>query len=213
MIDIRKETYWGRFANGYDQGVDYIVGKEIQNVFNRKLSEEHDLGEVIELGCGTGYFTKTIAKNALHVLATDLSDEMLKEARTRLKRIQNIAIQKVDCENIPFPQQIFDTVVAINVLHFIENPDECLKESFRILKDGGLLLLADYTGYGMNWSNKIKLIFRFLKKCGKPPRYVQANLSPDDFNSLAVNTGFRVEKILLIGDKTKALYLRGRKWD
>ncbi len=211
MIEDKKETYWSRFAHGYDEGVEYIVGRTIQDEITRRLSEERNLGEVIELGCGTGYFTKTIAKNAVHVLATDLSDEMCEEAKIKLKRFQNISIKKVDCENIPFPPHRFDTVVAVNLLHFIKKPDVCLKESNRILKDNGSLLLADYTGYGMNWFNKIKLIFRFLKKCGKPPSYTQTNISPDSFNSMVIDAGFKVEEIQLIGDKTKALFLKGRK--
>jgi ABC-2 type transport system ATP-binding protein len=211
MFEGRKETYWGRFAQGYDEGVEYIVGNDIQKTIEQKLSEERKLGRVIELGCGTGYFTKTIAKNAVHVLATDLSDEMLQKARIRLKTYMNVGIQKIDCEDISFPSQRFDTVIAINVLHFIEKPDLCLKESYRILNDDGLLILADYTGYGMTRYNRLKLVSRFLRKCGKPPRYAQANLSPDDFSSSVVDTGFRVEEVQLIGTKTKALYLRGRK--
>jgi ABC-2 type transport system ATP-binding protein len=211
MIEEKKETYWSRFAEGYEEGVEYIVGTSIQNAITKKLSEERNLGKVLELGCGTGYFTKTISKNAEHVFATDLSDEMLQEARNKLEKYSNITIKKIGCENISFPQQSFDAVVAVNLLHFIEKPEVCLKESYRVLKDGGLLILVDYTGYGMNWFNRMKLIFRFLKMCGKPPAYTQAKLSPDGLKSLVKNAGFKIKDMQIIGDKTKALFLRGRK--
>jgi len=211
MIKHKKEKYWSKFAYDYEEGVEYIVGKAVNQAIIKRLSAEQELGEIIEFGCGTGYFTKAIAENAKHVTATDLSDEMLEEAKVKLKKYQNVTIEKADCENTSFSSEGFDTVFMVNVIHFIEDPHKCLQESHRILKDGGLLLLADYTGYGMTWFEKLKLGIRFLKKCGKPPRYAQTNLSPDKFNSLVESAGFKVEEVQLIGDKTKALYLKGRK--
>jgi ubiquinone/menaquinone biosynthesis C-methylase UbiE len=211
MSELKKEEYWGKFANDYDDGVDYIVGKDIQQEIIKRLSEEHNLGDVVEFGCGTGYFTKVIAKNAKDVIATDLSDEMLEVTRTQLKEFKNITIQKADCENVSFPSGKFDTIFMANVIHFIKNPPKALRESYRILKDKGLLLLVDYTGYSMKRFEKMKLGIRFIKKCGIPPRYFQTNLSPEELCSLAEVAGFKIEKIQLIGVKTKALYLKGRK--
>ncbi len=211
MTEDKQETYWSRFVHDYDEGTEYIVGRPIQQVMFRRLSKERNLGEVIEFGCGTGYFTKAIVKNADCVIATDLSDEILEEARAQLREYKNVALEKADCENTPFPSERFDTVVAVNVIHFIERPYACLEESYRILKDGGLLLLADYTGYGMKWLEKMKLGIKFLMRRGIPPRYFETNLSPNEFSSLVESADFKVEEVQLIGDKTKALYLKGRK--
>ena len=68
----------------YDQNQEFVVGKAILQAIASRLSEEDNLGEVLELGCGTGYFTKEIAKKAKSVIATDLSDTMLKIARTEV---------------------------------------------------------------------------------------------------------------------------------
>jgi ABC-2 type transport system ATP-binding protein len=211
LTELKKEKYWSSFAKDYDNGVNYIVGKDIQQKIIKLLSEELNMGEVIEFGCGTGYFTKIIAKNANHVTATDLSDEMLEEAKKKLKSYQNIKIKKADCENITSPSSKFNTVFMANVIHFIKNPDKALSESYRILKNEGLILLVDYTSYDMKWLDKVGLGMRFVSKCGIPPRHFQTHLTPYEFRSLVENAGFKIEKIQLIGDKTKALYLRGRK--
>lgn len=76
----RKEEYWSKFARTFEADQEYIAGKGNVQALVRKLHEEHDLKEVIEFGCGTGRFTKEIARNAKHILATDLSDEMLELA-------------------------------------------------------------------------------------------------------------------------------------
>ena len=207
----QEEEYWGKFAPTYDNDQEYIVGKAILQAITTRLHEECDLGEVIEFGCGVGYFTKAIAKNARHITATDLSDEMLEMARIQLQEFQNITIQKVSSEDTSFPSGRFDTVFMANLIHVVENPMKVFQESHQILKNGGLLLVVDFTGYGMNWFEKMKLGSRYLRKWGMPPRYARNNLSPDELISFAENVDFRIEEIELLGDRTKALYLRGRK--
>jgi len=208
---VHEETYWSRFARTFDEDQEHVVGKTILQAIDKRLSEERYLGDVIEFGCGTGYFTKLIVKKARHVIAADLSDEMLEMARIQLKEFQNITIQRANCEDTSFPSGRFDTVFMANLIHVVINPTKVLQESHQILKNGGLLLIIDFTGYSMNWFEKIKLGIRYLRKWGIPPRYAQNNLSPDKLASFVENVDFKVEKVQLIGDKTKALYLRGRK--
>ena len=210
MIE-QEEEYWGKFAPTYDNDQEYIVGKAILQAITTKLNEERDLGEVIEFGCGAGYFTKVIARKARHVIATDLSDRMLEVARVQLQKFQNITIQKANCEDTYFPSGRFDSVFMANLIHVVENPMNVFQESHQILRHGGLLLVVDFTGYGMNWFEKMKLGIRYLKKWGMPPRYAQHNLSPDELVSFVENIDFKVEEVRLLGDKTKALYLGGRK--
>jgi len=206
-----KEEYWSKFACTYSDDQDYVVGKTILQLIIKRLSEERDLGNVIEFGCGTGYFTKAIAKNAKHVIATDLSDEMLEMARVQLRELNNVTIQKADCENSSFPSGRFDSVLIANLIHVIKTPSNALQESYRVLKTGGLLLAVDYTGYSMNFFERMKLGIRYLKQLGIPPRHVRSKLSPDKFIFLMKSAGFKVDDVQLIGDKTKALYLKCRK--
>jgi len=106
-----REKYWSKFASTYGNDQEYVVGRAILQLIIHRLSKEHNLGDVIEFGCGTGYFTQVIAKNAKHVLATDLSDEMLEKAKITLKEFRNVTIQKTNCEDTSFPSGRFDTVL------------------------------------------------------------------------------------------------------
>jgi ubiquinone/menaquinone biosynthesis C-methylase UbiE len=211
MPDYRKEEYWSRFANNFDEEQTYVVGGAIQQTILERLSGESDLGELIELGCGAGFFTKVLAENTSHLMATDLSDEMLAVARTQLKDCQNVVVEKANCEKTDFPDGKFDSVFMANLVHVIENPSIVLQESYRIIKDGGLLIIVDYTGYGMKLFEMMKMGIRYFRKWGKPPGYSRGKLSPDELRSLVEGVGFKVEEVQLIGDKVKGLYLKGRK--
>ena len=83
-----------------------------------------DLGEVLELGCGAGYFTEAIALNAGHVFATDLSDELLARAEKRIQNRDMITIQKENCVSTSFASEKFDTVFMANLIHVIQKPSE-----------------------------------------------------------------------------------------
>jgi ubiquinone/menaquinone biosynthesis C-methylase UbiE len=211
MSDYKKEEYWSRFANTFDEDQTYVVGEPVQQAIVERLSGESGLGELIEFGCGAGFYTKVLAANASHVMATDLSDEMLAVARTQLKDLQNVTVEKADCEKTDFPDGRFGSVFMANLIHLIENPSITLQESYRILKDGGLLLIVNYTGYGMKLFEIMKMGIRFFRRWGKPPAYSKSKLSPDELCSLVESAGFKVEEVQLMGDKTKGLYLRGRK--
>jgi len=202
---------WSNVARTYISDQEYIVGKDLLHAIAEKLYGEGCLGDVVEFGCGSGYFTKIIAKNARQVIATDHSDEMLDMARIQLQGFQNITIQRADCEDTSFPSERFDTVFIANLIHVVENPLRVLQESYQILQDRGLLLVVDFTGYDMNRFEWMKMAVRYFRKWGMPPRHGRNRLSPEELVSFVEEVGFRTEKAELLGKRTKAIYLRGRK--
>ncbi len=210
MADETKEEYWSRFHATFDENQEYVVGKGLLDDVKENIKGLSDLGEVLELGCGTGNFTEVIAQNADHVFATDLSDELLEIARKRLDKIDNITFQKENCTSTSFTSNKFDTVLMANLIHVIENPSMALQESYRILKDDGLLIITSFTNQGMKPLEKIKLGFRFVKVWGKPPKYTHS-FSVESLGSLMESAGFSIEEAKILGDKTKALYLIGKK--
>jgi ubiquinone/menaquinone biosynthesis C-methylase UbiE len=211
MVERKEERYWSRFAHSYDRDGEYVVGKPILHAIEKKLSEERDLGDVVEFGCGTGYFTKAIARNAWHVVATDLSDEMLEVARDQLGEFQNVSIRKADCANTDFPAEGFDSVLIANLIHVIDDPAPCLQESHRILRNGGLLIAVDFTTYLMNAWSMMRLGLRYLKRWGMPSRHGRNNMSPEELGCLVESAGFSIKDVQLIEGESNLLYLRGLK--
>jgi ABC-2 type transport system ATP-binding protein len=205
------EAYWSRFAYTYDGDGEYVVGRPVIEAIVERLQRERHLGEVLELGCGTGFFTKAIAGNSDLVIATDLSEEMLEMAKRQLGELRNVRVERADCERTAYPTERFDSVFLANVLHVIDNPARCLEESYRVLKDGGLLLVVDFTLHGMQWFEKVKMGIRYLQRWGIPPREGRSDLSCEELARLVEPAGFAVDKAELIEAGSNALYLKGSK--
>jgi 2-polyprenyl-3-methyl-5-hydroxy-6-metoxy-1,4-benzoquinol methylase len=169
-----------------------------------------ELGEAAELGCGSGYFTETIARKCKSIVASDLSDTLLEVARTRLHEHPKVTIQKENCMETTFPPETFDSVFMANLIHVVETPGDAIRECHRILRSGGVIIIVTFTGCGMKLWEKIKMGARFSRAWGRPPSH-RYSLSPEQLTSMMEDAEFVVETSKLIGQRTKALYAVGRK--
>lgn len=204
------EDYWGRFSETYDRNQEYVVGRELLDEITGELNQLAELGEVVEFGCGTGYFTVAIAEKSTSVLATDLSDNLLEAAKTRLRNHSEVTVQKEDCLETSLMPESCNSVFMANLVHVLATPAKALEESSRILRSGGRIVIVTFTGHGMSLWQKIKMGVRFAKTWGKPPSSIRS-FSPEDVESMLQETGFVVEQSKLIGNRTKALFVVGRK--
>jgi ABC-2 type transport system ATP-binding protein len=210
LSDNMTEEYWSRFPDTYDEKMEYVVGRELRDAIAEELNRLPDLGELAELGCGTGIFTETIVERARNMVATDLSESLLAVARARIGDHPKVKIQKENCMATSFPSEGLDSVFMANLIHVIESPSALLEECYRILRAGGTLVIVTFTEQGMKPWEKVKMGLRFLKAWGKPPAHTHS-FSTESLASMMKDAGFAVRTSKVIGDNTKALYVIGQK--
>ena len=95
---------------------------------------------VLELGCGTGYFTRELARSGAEVIAVDVSPELLEIARA--DRYTNVCYEIQNACAMSYPDAVFDSVVGSSVLHHLEIK-EALREIYRVLKVGGTIYFTE----------------------------------------------------------------------
>ena len=210
LSDNVTEEYWSRFPDTYDKKMEYVVGKELRDEIVQELNRLPELGELVELGCGTGIFTETIVLKTKSMFATDLSDNLLAVARTRIGDHPKVTIQKENCMATSFPSETLDSIFMANLIHVVESPSTLLKECYRILRKNGTLVIVTFTDHGMKLWEKIKMGLRFVKSWGKPPSHTHS-FSPENLASMMKDAGFTIKTSKVIGNKTKALYIIGQK--
>jgi len=199
-----KEIYWSRFAEDFEARNTYVIGNSDMEIIKDCLAAQKNLGRVLELGCGNGTYSKIIAREADHVWATDLSDEMVSISKARLEQFGNITVEKENCFNLSYEKAYFDTVVMANLLHVIPDPEKALKECRRVLRPGGRMIVLSFTTMGMGFLQKVFMISRYLRTYGKPPGDAR-HLTPDTARSFLENTGFKVTRSSLIGSRIRAV--------
>jgi SAM-dependent methyltransferase len=126
----------------------------------------------LEIGCGTGSFSRLLAQKADQVFALDLSPEMIKIAKHRSAAYSNIHYQIVDVLAWDFPIERFDCIVSIATLHHL--PFELTLQRMELgLKPNGCLIVLDlYQTEGIRdllinlWATPLHLILK-LKNNGR----------------------------------------------
>jgi ubiquinone/menaquinone biosynthesis C-methylase UbiE len=96
----------------------------------------------LEIGCGTGGFARALAERFEHVLAFDLSPEMIRLARERSTQFPNLEFELTDICDRSLPDESFECIASIATLHHLPYAEILLKMK-AALKPGGVLLILD----------------------------------------------------------------------
>ena len=136
--------FWDRVAGVYD-----IFAKIINRKTHKKLCTVvkeliSPTDEVLECACGTGLLTGVIAEKCKRLLATDFSLRMLQKAKKKYRKCENIEFRQGNILSIDCPDESFDTVVAANVIHLLDEPYRALAELDRVCKHGGKIIVPTY---------------------------------------------------------------------
>lgn len=110
---------------------------------------ESPLGQVLDVGTGTGRIAELLEPAASRVTGLDKSPEMLRLARARLQHLPTGRVELVqgDFAALPFAPDSFDTVVFHQVLHYAHQPEYALAEAARVCRAGGRIAIADLAAH------------------------------------------------------------------
>ncbi|HEY5601618.1 MAG TPA: class I SAM-dependent methyltransferase [Gammaproteobacteria bacterium] len=95
---------------------------------------------VLDVGCGTGYFTRRFAGAGFHVTGIDVDANMLAYAQAQSRHIPYV---RASATQLPFKDNAFDYVMAITSLCFIQEPLTAIREMRRVCRTSVLLGLLN----------------------------------------------------------------------
>lgn len=183
---------WGRVAATYDLDHQYISGPDLVRTIQSELHRVVPGGRVVELGCGTGLYTRAYAAACSQVVAVDASSAMLEHAQRSLADFPNVTTRLADATATGLLAGSADTVVAVNLLHVVPDAHAVMTEVHRLLRPGGLAVLVDDTGEAMSMTNIITSMVRFLRRWGPIYTRGQQDLTQDGLEDLARDAGLQV---------------------
>ncbi len=145
IVGERKQktrSFFNKMAENWD-----ALKRDIFGDFdlNRTLLEKSvPAGTAVDLGCGTGELMELLSGISDQVIGVDSSTKMLDQARTRLKDLNaRLDFRLGEIEHIPLKDSEADLAFINMVLNHIAVPANVIRETRRILKPGGLFILAD----------------------------------------------------------------------
>ena len=204
----QSAKFWDKIAERYSKKP---VADEAAYQRKLKVTREYfqpDM-EVLEFGCGTGSTAIAHAPYVKHIHAIDISSKMIEIAQSKAdtEKITNVTFERLTIEELSVPDQTLDVVLALSILHLVENKEEIIAKVHRMLKPSGVFVTSTAC-LGDTMMKHIKLIVPIGKFLGLIPmvkvfttRELQDNLT---------DAGFKIDYQWQPG-KGKAVFIVAKK--
>ncbi|HEX4300467.1 MAG TPA: methyltransferase domain-containing protein [Gammaproteobacteria bacterium] len=183
--DYVQETrvgFWFLGTLTWEKQVVEVALKDMQRLLP---DPEQRFATVLDAGCGQGrafHILKRRLKPS-RLIGVDADPQGIASARAEAARRRiHVELLEADCASIPLPDASVDMVFCHQTLHHLVRQEETLKEFRRVLKPGGVLMLAESTRvYIHSWI--IRLLFRH-------PMHMQH--SAQEYLTMVRRAGFEV---------------------
>lgn len=202
--------------------VEYFVTMHYIQAMIEKIKEEKEITHnskisIIDVGAGTGRYSVALAEQGYDVTAVDLLNcniDIMKEKNSPIKIYRGNAMDLGQ-----FPNERFDIVIMLGPMYHVfgeDNKIKVLSESFRLLKPGGIILVA----YCLNEYNIVAHAFverqigDFLKEKKISKEFCTIGTEKDVFDYVRIedinriNSMFALERIKIISPDGPTDYIR-----
>ena len=176
------ESYYGstgkKFTPMVEKGIQLVGGRLQRFIAGRTPSG----GRVLDVGCGRGFLLRGLADRGYRTFGTEVSADAANgsDERSEISIVNRL-------EDAGYEERFFDCAVLWHVFEHLVDPNETLTELYRIIKPGGLLLIAvpNYSSFqakltGRSWFHL------------DPPRHLY-HYPAAALRAIAANHGFRCQ--------------------
>ena len=168
--------------------LDLII-KSLQNHSNS------DNLEGLDLGCGVGNITISLASLGYNMIGMDMSPANIDVAKFKqISRRDNLTFHVGDAENLGFDRERFDFVIFSEVMVYIKNPINVLNSINRVLKKDGILILTVTNSHGpyslIYYHFRNRILCKIFPKI-RPSSYIQM-FTLNEIKDLLKKAGFEV---------------------
>lgn len=131
-------------AGVYDAYYETLIGRQVDHV-EKQLVWKYMIGmspeePLLEIGCGTGHWTRFFRQKGFKLTAIDVSEKMLEKAKQ--KNPEKVHFERMNVEEMKYGDHAFENIIAIATLEFVADLERAFSEIKRILKPGGILILG-----------------------------------------------------------------------
>ncbi len=138
-----RSAFWDKVAERYSRKP---VADEAAYQKKLRVTQEYfepDM-EVLEIGCGTGSTALVHAPFVKHIRATDISPKMIEIAKgkAQAEKIDNVTFEVSSVDELDVADESLDAVLALSVIHLLEDRDEAIARVHRMLKKGGVFVTS-----------------------------------------------------------------------
>ncbi|HSX13969.1 MAG TPA: bifunctional 2-polyprenyl-6-hydroxyphenol methylase/3-demethylubiquinol 3-O-methyltransferase UbiG [Chlamydiales bacterium] len=150
-----------------------------------------EIGEhksVLDIGCGAGFLTNALALKGHTVTGIDISQSSIDIAQ-KYDTTKSVIYRKADAYSLPFSDQSFDVVCAMDILEHVETPQRLISEAARVLKPNGLFFFHTFNRNLLSYLLIIKGVEWFVPNTPKNMHVYSLFIKPKQLSQLCLRSG------------------------
>jgi len=179
-----REYNW--MAKGYDA---FMTIFPFWKKWIKKIIPPIKGGKILEVSFGSGYLMTQYASSKYEIYGIDYNEKMLELTSKKMQKLNIDAhLSQANVEELPFPDNTFDTVINTMAFTGYPNGEKAMSEFKRVLKKEGHLLLVDFD-YPINRNRFGYLIVRLWEKFGDIIKDINSLLKQQDFDYKGIAVG------------------------
>jgi ubiquinone/menaquinone biosynthesis C-methylase UbiE len=191
------QSKFGLSADEYVTSAVHAKGQSLERLLS--IADPQPGWRVLDVATGAGHTALAFSNKTAHVIAADLTFEMLVATRKEMinRWIKNVTLCQANAQNLPFKRASFDLIVCRLATHHFFAVDEFVKSAGRLLVPGGHLAIVDNIVPSDSYSRKRKKrsqdtagYINAFEKLRDPSH--QRCLSMEEWQELFYAAGFRL---------------------
>lgn len=140
MTTALFDTWTDRYDSWFDTPSGMLI-KKYESELLLKLLEPLSGEMILDVGCGTGIFTRDVMAFGPVVTGVDLSEPMLQKTIDKAAGTDFTGVCADMC-SLPFPDQSFDKVFSMTAIEFVADAKQAVDELGRVTRKGGTIVLT-----------------------------------------------------------------------
>jgi 2-polyprenyl-6-hydroxyphenyl methylase/3-demethylubiquinone-9 3-methyltransferase len=149
---------------------------------------------VLDVGCGGGFLSNALAETGHQVTGVDASETSLVVA-ARHDSTRTVRYVLADARRLPFPDESFDVVCAMDFLEHIDEPAAAIAEAARVLAPGGIFFFHTFNRNWLAWLIVIKGVEWFVDNVPRDLHVLRLFLKPDEVRAMCTASALTVSEI------------------
>jgi 2-polyprenyl-3-methyl-5-hydroxy-6-metoxy-1,4-benzoquinol methylase len=137
----KSEKFWDRVSSNFEKQV--TNNNKEHNKTVETVKKYLNINEIVlDYGCATGAIAIDIANNVKAIHGIDISSKMIDIAKRKIseRKIDNIYFEHSTIFDERYREESFNTILALNILHLLDDKQNVMQRIIELLKPGGLFI-------------------------------------------------------------------------
>ena len=181
----------GQFSNS--EAYNRRMGRHsrlLAPLFIRFIGSINDGDRVLDVGCGTGSLTFTVANTtkASKIVGIDRSAGFIEYGRST-NTDPRVTLEVGDAQQLPYPDSTFDKSLSLLVIQFVPDPPRVIAEMRRVTRPGGMVAFCTWDPGGLEMMTIFRKVTTALDPSAEIPQTGNWRTKEGAILSLLVESG------------------------